>query len=121
MTVQEIANDLVAKCNQGQWDQVIADHYAQDCVSIEPAGANFPERTEGLDAIKAKGEQWNSMVQEVHGMTVEGPIIGGSHFSCTMKMDITMKGMPRMQNEEICVYEVKDGKIVKEQFFYPVG
>jgi hypothetical protein len=29
-----------------------------------------------------------------------------------------MKGMGRMKMDEIVVYEVKDGKIVQEQFFY---
>jgi hypothetical protein len=33
-------------------------------------------------------------------------------------MDVTMKGQGRMNMDEIAVYEVKDGKIVKEQFFY---
>jgi len=34
-----------------------------------------------------------------------------------------MKGQPREKSEEICLYEVKDGKIVREQFFYdmPAG
>jgi limonene-1,2-epoxide hydrolase len=35
-----------------------------------------------------------------------------------MGMDVTMKGPGRVQMDEIAVYEVKDGKIVKEQFFY---
>jgi hypothetical protein len=34
-------------------------------------------------------------------------------------MDVKFKGMPAaIKFEEICVYEVKEGKIVKEQFFY---
>jgi len=33
-------------------------------------------------------------------------------------LDATMKGMGRMKLEEICVFEVKDGKIISEQFFY---
>jgi len=28
-----------------------------------------------------------------------------------------MKGRPRANFEELCVYQVKDGKIVSEQFF----
>jgi limonene-1,2-epoxide hydrolase len=35
-----------------------------------------------------------------------------------MGMDVTMKGAGRINMEEIAVYEVKDGKIVKEQFFF---
>jgi hypothetical protein len=35
-----------------------------------------------------------------------------------MGMDETFKGMGRNKMDEIAVYEVRDGKIVKEQFFY---
>ncbi len=31
-------------------------------------------------------------------------------------MDVTMKGQDRMAMPELCVYEVKDGKIASEQF-----
>jgi hypothetical protein len=34
-----------------------------------------------------------------------------------LTMDVTMKGRGRVKLEEICAYEVKDGKIVSEQFF----
>jgi len=58
------------------------------------------------------------MVQEMHGIEIKGPIVAGSHFSIAMAMDITMKGAPRMKNEEVYIYEVTGGKITKEQFFY---
>jgi hypothetical protein len=35
-----------------------------------------------------------------------------------MTMDATFKGRGRVNMEEICVYQVKDGKVVREQFFY---
>jgi len=35
-----------------------------------------------------------------------------------MGMDVTMKGAPRMNMDEICLYEVKDGKIIREEFFF---
>jgi hypothetical protein len=35
-----------------------------------------------------------------------------------MGIDATYKGMGRQKLEEIAVYEVKNGKVVKEQFFY---
>jgi limonene-1,2-epoxide hydrolase len=35
-----------------------------------------------------------------------------------MGRDVTFKGKPRMQLDEVAVFEVKDGKIVLEQFFY---
>jgi hypothetical protein len=54
----------------------------------------------------------------MHGGYTGAPIVAGNFFSCTMGMDITMKGQGRMNMEEVCLYQVKDGKIVLEQFFY---
>jgi len=121
MTTQEVANKLVELCRTGKWDEAQDQLYAENCVSIEPEGQGFPSRAEGIDAIKAKGEHWGASVQEFHGVEIDGPIVAGNHFSCNMKMDITYKGKERKKDAELCVFEVKDGKIVKEQFFYPVG
>ena len=38
--------------------------------------------------------------------------------SFAWQMDIKMKGRERSTIEELCLYEVKDGKIIKEQFIY---
>lgn len=54
----------------------------------------------------------------MHGGWCSPPVVGGNYFSVAMGMDVTMKGAGRMNMDEICVYEVKNGKIVKEQFFY---
>jgi hypothetical protein len=37
-----------------------------------------------------------------------------------MTNDVTFKEHGRSKIEEVCVYEVQSGKIVKEQFFYPM-
>jgi hypothetical protein len=122
MTTQEVANKWANYCRTGNWESAVKELYHTDCVSIEMEGAQgFPPRVEGLEAIAQKGEQWNSMVAEFHGVEIDGPIVAGDHFSATMKMDITMKGQPRSIDEEIALFKVRDGKIVSEQFFYPVG
>lgn len=93
---------------------------ADNAVSIEPAHAaamGMPN-AEGIDAIKKKGETFGQMVEEMHGGFSKEPQVAGNHFAVAMGMDVTMKGAGRMQMDEIAVYEVKDGKIVKEQFFY---
>ena len=46
------------------------------------------------------------------------PLLAAIFFSLAMGMDVTMKGAGRMKMDEIAVYEVREGKIVKEQFFY---
>ena len=118
MTTQEIANRLVELCRTGDWQKAFEELYSPEAVSIEMPGGPWPERSEGMEAIGAKGQQFESMVEEMHGVEVSDPIVAGDHFACTMTMDITMKGMPRSKNAEVCVYTVEDGKIVSEQFFY---
>jgi hypothetical protein len=120
MTTQEVANRFNELAQSGQWDKVQAELYAENAVSIEPAhaAAMGMGNAEGMDAIKKKGEAFNQMVEEMHGGYSSAPVVGGNFFSVAMGMDCTMKGAGRMKMDEICVYEVKDGKIVKEQFFF---
>jgi len=56
------------------------------------------------------------MIEMVHGLLVSEPVVARSSFACTMRMDVTMKGQGRMDMAELCVYDVKDGKISSEQF-----
>ena len=122
MSIQEIANKWKEYCSTGQWEKALGELYSEEAVSVEMTGAEgFPERVEGMPAIIEKAEQWNGMVEEFHGVEISEPIVAGDHFAATMVMDVTMKGQPRGKMEEIALYRVADGKIVSEQFFYPLG
>ncbi|MFK7758092.1 MAG: SnoaL-like domain-containing protein [Flavobacteriales bacterium] len=122
MEVKDVANKWAEYCNTGQFDKAYAELYDQNCVSLEVEGAQgYPHRTEGIEAILEKSKKWDDMVEEFHGMEIEGPIVAGNHFTATMKMDIKMKGMPRRKDEEVAVFQVENGKIVNEQFFYPIA
>lgn len=117
MTTQEIANRLVELCRQGEFEKAQNELYSQDAVSIEPeASHGFEKETKGLDSIHKKTEQWNNMVEQMHGVEVSDPLLADNGFAVTMKMDVTMKGGPRMAMNELCSYRVKDGKIVSESF-----
>ncbi len=120
MTTQEVAARFNELSQTGQYDKIQDELYAANAVSIEPAhaAAMGMVNAEGIEAIKAKGAAFNAMVEEMHSGYSTEPVIAGNHFSVAMGMDITMKGMGRSKMDEIAVYEVKDGKIVKEQFFF---
>jgi hypothetical protein len=120
MTTQEVANRFNELAQTGQWAEVQKELYADNCVSIEPAhaAAMGMGNAEGMDAIRKKGEAFGAMVEEMHGGYTSAPVVGGNFFSVAMGMDVTMKGAGRMKMDEICVYEVNDGKIIKEQFFF---
>lgn len=117
MTTQEIANRLVELSKQNKDEQARAELFADDAESIEPAGAQMPY-AKGLDNLQEKGRQFQSMIQEVHSAYVNEPQVAGNFFSLTMGMDVTFKDGNRVPMDEVCLYEVKDGKVVKEQFFY---
>jgi len=118
MTTQDVANRFNELAGSGQWDQIQNELFADNAVSIEPANSPGMQSVEGLDAIREKGKQFGEMVEEMHGGYSKDPQVAGNHFAVAMGMDVTMKGQGRMKMDEIAVYEVKDGKIVKEQFFY---
>lgn len=118
MTTTDVANRFNELSSNGQWDQIQNELFADNAVSIEPANSPGLKTVEGIEAIRQKGKQFGEMVEEMHGGYSNQPQIAGNHFAVAMGMDITMKGQGRMKMDEIAVYEVKDGKIVKEQFFY---
>jgi ketosteroid isomerase-like protein len=118
MTTNQIAERLVELCRQGQFETAQKELFANDAASIEPyATPDFEKETKGLDAILEKGEKWNSILEEMHSLTVSDPLIASNSFACTMRMDVTMKENERMDMTELCVYTVKDGKIISEEFF----
>jgi limonene-1,2-epoxide hydrolase len=118
MTTQEVADRFYELSKQNDWQKIQDELFSQDAVSVEPPGVPGLQNAEGLAAIKKKGEIFQTMVEETHGGYSSKPLVGGRFFTVAMGMDATMKGQGRMQMDEIAVYEVKDGKIVKEQFFF---
>jgi hypothetical protein len=117
MTTKEVANRLVDLCRQEKHPQAQEELYHNEIVSIEDEKSGAPV-TRGMDAIRAKTAVWDESVVEIHKAFVSDPIVTGSHFAVTMENDITFNDKGRIQINEICVYEVQNGKIVREQFFY---
>ena|SRR5690242_12797872 len=119
MTTQEVANQLVKFCSEGKFEEAVEALYSPDIVSVEAGAPPGQSReSKGIEAVKAKGEWWVSN-HEVHSAKVEGPLVAGSHFAVTFKLDVTFKPQSkRFTMEEVGVYKVADGKIVYEEFFY---
>jgi ketosteroid isomerase-like protein len=118
MTTQQVADKIVKLCSEGKFQEA-HELYSPDIVSVEAGAPPGQSReSKGLAAVKAKGEWWVAN-HEVHSTTVKGPLVAGSHFSVSYKMDVTFKPQGRrFTMEEVAVYKVVDGKIVYEEFFY---
>ena len=121
MTTQEIADRFYKLSQENNWEQIQAELFSDDAESIEPAHVadkGGMVNAKGREAIQQKGKTFQESTEELHGGFSGKPIVAGNHFAVAMGMDVTMKGMGRMNMDEIALYEVRDGKIVKEQFFY---
>ena len=118
MTTQEIANRLVELCRKGNYEQALKELYSPNIVSVEPEGV--PNRiASGMEAIVEKGKNFDARIEAVHSNIVTDPIVADNFISFGMLMNVDMKGVPvPVDMNEICVYQVADGKIVREEFFY---
>jgi hypothetical protein len=118
MKTEQIARKLVDYCNKGEFENAQKELFAPDAISIEPeASGGFNKETKGLDAIIEKGHKFQSMTEKVYGVKTSDPLISQNSFALTLSMDMAMKGKERAEMKELCVYNVKDGKIISEQFF----
>lgn len=119
MTTIEIANRLVELCRQGRNDEALNTLYAADAVSVEAMPMQGMDREQkGLEAIRRKGEWWVAN-HEVHKSSVTGPWPHGDRFIVGFAWEVTHKPSgQRIAMDEAALYTVRDGKIVREEFFY---
>jgi len=122
MTTQQVADRLVALCRENDYDRAMNELYGPDIVSIEPfAPPGKSAESRGLAAVKAKAEWWTG-AHTINEARVEGPLVADFHFCVRFFFDVTQKATgTQMRFSELGVYEVKDGKIVREEFFYSMG
>ena len=118
MSTEQVANRFYELAQQNQWEQIYDELFSANAKSIEPETSNGLPSVQGMDKIREKGKVWNSMIEEVHGGYCHAPQAVGNYFTCVMGLDATMKTQGRIKMDEIALYEVNNGKIVREQFFY---
>jgi hypothetical protein len=103
---------------QEQWMQIQDEFFADDVRSIDPPDSPFFGSAEGIVAVRKKGTDFIKRIEAVHRSFTGAPIVTGNHFAVTRELDMTVMGHGRVQLNQIMLYEVKEGKIVLEQFFY---
>ncbi len=79
------------------------------------------QESKGLAAIKAKGDWWRDN-HEVHSAALSGPWPNGDRFIVGFQYDVTNKPSgQRMKMDEVGLFTVENGKIVREEYFYAGG
>lgn len=122
MDMKDVASALVAGCREGRETENIDRLYAEDAVSVEAADMGRGRETKGREGIKAKHEWFSGMFEQIESTVSEPMPHGDDRFA--VLFDMTMRNRETGAIEEmrdIGVYHVKDGRIVREEFFYPTG
>lgn len=121
-TTLDVGKKLVSLCKQSHWLEAVDTLYSPDIVSIEAVEMSpGRKRMEGITVVREKTVRFLKDV-DVHSCVVTGPWPHGDRFIVGFTLDHTPKNGSmagkRMKVEETALYTVKDGKIVKEEFFY---
>jgi hypothetical protein len=121
MTTQQVANRYYELASQSQWNDIMNELHDDNVVCREPehvAQRGAQVITTGKEANKAKSAANREMIDTIHSQYCSEPLVAGNFFSVVLKRDVTFKNRPRINAEEVCIFQVADGKIVLEQFFY---
>jgi hypothetical protein len=118
MTTAEVASRFNELAREEKWFEIQEELFAENVRSVEPSDSRFLENAEGKVPVRLKGEAWVRRVTAAHRLHTTPPVVGGNYFTVGREVDITVDGHGRIQINQIMLYEVKNGEIVLEQFFY---
>jgi hypothetical protein len=118
MSTQEVADRFNELAQQEKWFEIQQEFFSEDVKSIDPANSPYMGYAEGKAAVKEKGETFVKKIEAVHRAYTSAPAVGGNYFAVGRELDIDLQGFGRVQFNEVMLYEVKNGQIVSEQFFY---
>lgn len=119
MTTEEIANRLHRLVKAGDYFGAFDELFSDDAKALEPqlAEMGFAE-VHGIQALKKKVEAMGAGIEEMISREMSDPIVAENHIAFTNIVKAKLKDGSEISMSEICLYEVKDGKVVSEQFFY---
>ena len=118
MTTQEVASRFHELAQQEKWFEIQDEFFAENVRSVDPPHSPYFGYAEGKATVRRKGENFVKRIEAFHGGYTTAPLVSGSHFVVGRQVDITVAPHGRIQINELMLYEVKEGQIILEQFFY---
>lgn len=103
-------NDMI---RQGKALEAFEKFYAEDVVMMENDQA-----FEGKDVNRKREQEFFGNIAEVHGAGITAAAVQGHTSFCEQFFDATFKDGKRMKLEEVAVRTWRDGKVVRERFYY---
>lgn len=119
LSALEVGKKLVELCKQGKAHEAIETLYDKDIVSVEAQSMpGMPAEMKGLGAVLQKSKWWGDN-HVIHSAEATGPFPHGDRFCVRFVYDVTNKPSgQRHTMDEIGLYTVRGGKVVREEFFY---
>ncbi len=118
LTTQEVAARFHELAQQEKWFEIQDELFSENVRSMEPSDSPYFGYAEGKTDVRKKGEDFTGRIEAAHSLSTTAPLVTGNHFAVGREKDITVKPHGRIQIKQIMMYEVRDGQIVLEQFFY---
>jgi hypothetical protein len=121
MSIRNHAEDIVEHIRQGKVLEAFERYYADDCVMQENRNAPVV----GKDANREREKQFLASVKEwksfdVHALGADSETEDGTTFM-EVSFDFLNTDDQPVHYEQVAVQAWKDGKIVKERFYYDTG
>jgi hypothetical protein len=119
-STQALALNIKRCVEQQQFEEAYKTYFTDNLVSVEPQpGPTGNRESVGFAAVQIKTDQWRAMM-DTHQAEVSEPLVTDTHFALRYRFDVTeRKTGERYWLDELAVYTVENGKIVREEFFYP--
>lgn len=118
LTTQQVAARFNELAQQEKWFDIQDELFAENVTSTDPPGSPYFGYAEGNAAVRKKGEDFIKTIEGFHGAYTTQPLVAGNHIAVGRGIDITVQSLGRVNIDQIMMYEVKDGLIISEQFFY---
>ena len=109
--------ELDKMIGQGQAMEAFEKFYADDVVMQE----NTDEPHRGKDVNRKREEEFFASIEEFHGAEMVGGAASGDRAYSEWTMDVTLKGVGRVQMNQCAARQWKDGQVVHERFYYNKG
>jgi hypothetical protein len=115
MNIKTIAERLVALCREQKFIEAYRELFGEEAESIDPLFTLMPP-ARGLITLIEREKQFLAKAQ-IYSIDISEPLISRSYFAVKLSMNFIHEDRGEVNMNELCVYHVKGGKIVRQQFF----
>ncbi|MCH9687955.1 MAG: nuclear transport factor 2 family protein [Deltaproteobacteria bacterium] len=106
-------NDLI---RQGKALEAFERFYADGVVMMEN-----DQTFEGKEVNRKREQEFFGNIAQLHSAGIGATAVNGDNSFCEQYFDATFKDGKRIRMEEVAVRTWRDGKVIKERFYYKGG